>query len=309
MVRLNRILKVACAAFGFAVLIAVPFVIFYEDYFHLVLKDDAKQAADFSSFFGGFIGTLFSIFSVLLLIYTITSQYIEAFKRSAKDHFFKMLDYHTENVRNIKVPSLEVDKSNQIEEGRRAFVVYKIQLKRLLQAVSGIDKKLSLGLSSDEKIDIAYVCFFFGVSDTWTEFIQGKLSCHTGSAVIAAEMLEHIQENKELKLGRTNQTELSSYFRNMYNAIKLVDGDKYLSQSEKSDLIKIYRAQLSNPELYILFFNLASRFGKKWDDRGYINKYELLTNLPHDYCEEYNPKDFFDISYEEDEVGLWRKVA
>lgn len=117
-------------------------------------------------------------------------------------------------------------------------------------------------------------------------------------------MLEKIQENQELKLGRTNQTELSSYFRNMYNAIKLVDGDPYLSQKEKTDLVKIYRAQLSNPELYILFFNLVSRFGKKWVDSGYIIKYQLLTNLPHDYCDGYNPKDYFNIQYEEDEISL-----
>jgi uncharacterized membrane protein len=309
MVRLNSILKIVCTLFGIALFGTLPFVIFDEAYFNLGFKIDVDLASKFGDFFGGFIGTLFSILSVLLLIYTITSQYVETSKNSAKDHFFKMLDYHTENVRSIKVASLEAAKGDVIEEGRRAFVVYKIQLKRLLQAINSINTNLSLNLTPDEEIDIAYICFFYGQSETWIDFIQGKLSCHAESAVIAVEMLKKVHENENLKLGRTNQTELSSYYRNMYNAIKLVDGDPYLSQKNKTDLVKIYRAQLSNPELYILFFNLASRFGKKWVDSGYIIKYQLLTNLPHDYCDGYNPKDYFDIPYEEDEIGLWRGNA
>lgn len=309
MVLFNSTIKIICFIFGILTITVILFILFNEVYFNFSYKIDVDLASKFGIFFGGFIGTLFSILSVLLLIYTITSQYIETSKNRAKDHFFKMLDYHTENVRSIKVSSLEAAKANIIEEGRRAFVVYKIQFKRLLQAVNSTNADLSLNLTPKEKIDIAYICFFYGQSETWIDFIQGKLSCHTEGDVIAVKMLEKVQENEKLKLGRTNQTELSSYFRNMYNAIKLVDGDPYLSQKEKTDLVKIYRAQLSNPELYILFFNLVSRFGKKWVDSGYIIKYQLLTNLPHDYCDGYNPRDYFDIPYEEDEIGLWRGNA
>ncbi|MGP4714772.1 MULTISPECIES: putative phage abortive infection protein [unclassified Psychrobacter] len=305
MVRLNIILKYIFIIFSISLLVILPFIIFNRAYFNWSFNVDTDLASRFGDFFGGFIGTLFSILSVLLLIYTITSQYIETSKNKVKDHFFKMLDYHTENVRSTKVGSIEATKADIVEEGRRAFVVYKIQLKRLLQAVNSINETLDLNLSSSEKIDVAYICFFYGQSETWVDFIKGKLSIHRSGSLIATEMLKKVQENESLKLGRTNQTELSSYFRNMYNAIKLVDNDKYLSQEEKVDLIKIYRAQLSNPELYILFFNLVSRFGTKWHMSNYITKYELLTNLPHDYCDGYDPKDYFDISYEEDEIGLW----
>lgn len=304
MVRLNSILKYVLIIFSLSLLVITPFIIFNGAYFNWSFNIDANLASGFGDFFGGFIGTLFSILSVLLLIYTITSQYIETSKNKTKDHFFKMLDYHTENVRSTKVGNIEVAKADIVEEGRRAFVIYKIQLKRLLQAINSISDTLDLDLSSREKIDVAYICFFYGQSETWIDFIKGKLSVHRNGSLIATEMLKKVQENESLRLGRANQTELSSYFRNMYNAIKLVDNDKYLSHEEKIDLIKIYRAQLSNPELYILFFNLVSRFGTKWHKSHYITKYELLTNLPHDYCDGYNPKDYFDMLYEEDEIGL-----
>ena len=66
--------------------------------------------------------------------------------------------------------------------------------------------------------------------------------------------------------------------------------------------VKILRAQLSNPELYILFFNLLSRFGTKWREKEYIEKYSFLTNLPMKYTDDYNPKTYFKIDYEEDEI-------
>lgn len=306
MTTFNKILKYICIIFATLLITSLPFFVFNKTYFNFGFSINADLASKFGDFFGGFVGSLFSILSVILLIYTITSQNIENSKNNTKNNFFKMLDYHTENVRNIRVPSIETSKSHIIEEGRRAFVVYKIQLKRLLQAIEDINITHSLNLTPKQKVDIAYICFYYGQSETWLNFIEGKLDCYQNGSYIASEMLKKVNEDIEIRLGRTNQTELSSYFRNMYNAIKLVDCDPYLSQKEKADIVKIYRAQLSNPELYILFFNLVSRFGRKWVESGYVIKYQLLTNLPHDYCEGYNPKDYFNIPYEEDEISISR---
>ncbi|MCQ2045314.1 Uncharacterised protein [Stutzerimonas stutzeri] len=304
---LAKTTRLICIVFGLTSLITTAFILFNDVYFNTSFNIDPSLAAKFGDFFGGFIGTIFTIFSILLLIYTIASQHIDMAKNSARDRFFKMLDYHNENLRGIRVPSLETEKQSNIEEGRRAFVVYKIQLKRLLQALEEINQELNLDLSDAQKIDIAYICFYYGQSGTWLKFIENRLSCHPSGKVIAKKMLDKVERCKELKLGRANQTELSSYFRNMYNSIKLVHNDSYLSIEEKIDLIKIYRAQLSNPELYILFFNLVSRFGKKWNTNGYVEQYELLTNLPRYYCDGYNPESYFNICFEEDEIEPWAK--
>ena len=300
-----KIIKISCILFGTASLATALFILFNDTYFNTSFKIDTELAAKFGEFFGGFIGTIFTIFSVILLIYTIISQNLEGSKNGVNDRFFKMIDYHNENVRNIRIPSIETSKGNIIEEGRRAFAVYKIQLKRLLQAVEEVDKELAVNLTNAQKIDIAYMCFYYGLSDTWINFISQKISFHPGGVVIASMMLDKVNACKTYELGRTNQTDLSSYFRNMYNAIKLIDNDKHLSEREKIDLVKIYRAQLSNPELYILFFNLISRFGSKWNKKGYVEKYELLTNLPVAYCDGYDPKKYFSMNFEEDEIEPW----
>lgn len=113
------------------------------------------------------------------------------------------------------------------------------------------------------------------------------------------------QKYKRYFLGRTNQNYLSVYFRNMYNTIKIIDSTKLLSEDEKKEYIKILRAQLSNAELYVLFFNLLSRFGKKWITNEYVSKYEIIQNLPSKYSDGYDPKEYFDtIKYESEEKTL-----
>ena len=118
-------------------------------------------------------------------------------------------------------------------------------------------------------------------------------------------IIAKLESNKYYILTRPNQNYLSVYFRNMYNAIKLIDNCRLFSQKEKEEHIKILRAQLSNAELYILFFNVISRFGKKWIENDYITKYQLIQNLPQKYCDGYNPKDYFpDIKFEGEETCL-----
>lgn len=89
----------------------------------------------------------------------------------------------------------------------------------------------------------------------------------------------------------------------MYNAIKLIDCESAFNRKEKEELVKIYRAQLSNPELYVLFFNVISPFGKKWRDKKFMQKYSLLKNVPKGYLDGYDPKKYFSITYEFEEIA------
>ncbi|MDQ1835225.1 hypothetical protein [Massilia scottii] len=146
MIITRRIIIFLCIFFAAAALIAVPFILFDSAYFKTSFQIDDKLAASFGDFFGGFVGTIFSITSTLLLIYTVLTQHLESSKNATRDRFFKMLDYHNENVRGLRIPSLDAATIDLIEEGRRAFVVYKIQLKRLLEAITAVDVELNASL-------------------------------------------------------------------------------------------------------------------------------------------------------------------
>lgn len=295
------LLKCLCIVTGIISLVICLIIIFNKAYFNTSCIIDTKLASDFGSFFGGFVGTIFSLLSVLLIAYSIVNQNLVNRKNMLINNFFKMIDYHNQNVDQISIP--HIDKDKEVEEsGRRAFVVYKIQIKRIVEHVREIIKVENITIGEEKIIDISYMIFYYGLDERWRDFIIKMTTNIDSSEIIIDKLLEIIKSKPKLKIGRTNQTNLSTYFRNMYNAIKLIDSSKDLSSNEKKEAIKIYRAQLSNPELYVLFFNLISRFGEKWKKNEYVIRYEFIKNIPEGYCDGFNPEEFFKIKYEYEEL-------
>lgn len=304
---MNKITKIIFVGlsilFGIIGIVSFFLIVFNGSYnFNDSKVIEPDLASKFGDFFGGFIGTIFSILSVFLLIYTILHQNRENQKSSLETNFFRMIDYHNQNVTQIKISHLDSNRKDEISEGRRAFVQFKIQIHRLFEIVRLVNNEKNYTLNEKQIADIVYIIFYYGIDGSWVSFIEEKLSRYSPIHLeLAKEIQDKINLNPNLKYGRTNQTNLSTYFRNIYNAIKLIDNSKFLKQEEKQELIKIYRAQLSNPELYVLFFNVVSRFGKKWIDNEYITKYQLLKNIPNNYCDGYIPNNYFPMDYEDDE--------
>lgn len=299
---MKQVIKWIAFVFAISGIILLFFICFNKTYYNTSFKIDPALASNFGSFFGGLVGTIFSVASVALLIYTILHQKEESAKADVRNNFFKMVDYHYEHVNNMKVPHITKQKAQagRMYEARKSFVSFKIQIKRLLIIISEINVENNLSLSPKSIIDIAYSLFFYGLTDSWRPFIEEKFKEYPNHKLIIDECLKKFQNHPD-HVERTNQTDLSAYFKNLYHAIKMVDESKYLSGNEKRDLIKIYRAQLSNPEIYVLFFNVTARFGRKWRDNKYFEKYDILKNLPKGYCDGYDPKDFYAVKFDYDE--------
>lgn len=192
-----------------------------------------------------------------------------------------------------------------VAEGRKAFVEFKIQMKYLVKAIKEMSERNGFRFSDIDIADIAYAVFFYGSSKSWKPFMMEYLKDYPDTERLVDAIIARLDSEKRFILYRPNQNYLSVYFRNMYNAIKLIDNCGLISSEEKKDYVKILRAQLSNAELYILFFNIISRFGKKWVDNDYVTKYQLIQNLPSKYCDGYNPKDYFpEIKFEGEELCL-----
>lgn len=221
-----------------------------------------------------------------------------------------MLDYQEKLIKEMTVYPVSKAKPNTTVlpvSGRKVFVEYKIQLKYLMKAITEVSENSKLELAEPDVADIAYAVFYYGAATGWKEFMLEYLKDYPETEKLVDNINTVLagQKYKRYFLGRTNQNYLSVYFRNMYNTIKIIDSTKLLSEDEKKEYIKILRAQLSNAELYVLFFNLLSRFGKKWITNEYVSKYEIIQNLPSKYSDGYDPKEYFDtIKYESEEKTL-----
>ncbi|MGA2193117.1 MAG: putative phage abortive infection protein [Nitrospirota bacterium] len=78
-----------------------------------------------------------------------------------------------------------------------------------------------------------------------------------------------------------NKADLGHYFRNLFQILRIIDEKEI---KDKKTYIRIIRAQLSDPELAMLYYNSLSCYGYKYIK--YINDYDFLDNLDVNSIEE-----------------------
>ena len=261
-------------------------------------------------YFGGFIGTIFGITSTLLILVSLIKGNIDSHKTNVLNVYFKMLEFHHSNVASLSISSL-YESSARIN-GRRAFVTFTSQLYKIYSEVISINKSLSLELSVEQIISITFSAFYYGIDRESESRLKQKiiLACpllnedkintiflrlkskkdelKEGSAkkdeINDESCRDSSAKKRNFNLGITNETSLSAYFSNMYQAIKLIDDDKYFTQQEKYNYIQILKSQLSVRERIILFAYIMSPNGKQWISNRYIEKYDFfnLDAIPAD---------------------------
>ncbi|MBI3786996.1 MAG: putative phage abortive infection protein [Ignavibacteriales bacterium] len=75
-----------------------------------------------------------------------------------------------------------------------------------------------------------------------------------------------------------NEPELGLYFRNLYNIFKFIDSSDI---DDKTFYTNLVRAQLSLPELLLLFYDALTPLGNE-KFKPLIEKYTLFKNIPTD---------------------------
>jgi hypothetical protein len=97
-----------------------------------------------------------------------------------------------------------------------------------------------------------------------------------------------IQENfeKSLKQAKIKYVEnyistkdqTSNYFRTLYRIFRYISNSEF-SEEEKMHYAKIVRAQLSESELFFIYYNAYTEYGAKF--RDLINEFNILKHLPY----------------------------
>ena len=154
--------------------ISFLYIIFNKVYFNTSGVIDPKLASQFGDFFGGYVGVMFSILSTLLLIYTIIDQFIERQKRWATDNFYRMLEFHNDMVNQLSVAHIDTTKPER-SNGRRAFVVFKLQIHHLLELIEDLNTREKWSLNKEHILRIVYMIFYYGIDTKWVEFLQDKI--------------------------------------------------------------------------------------------------------------------------------------
>jgi len=309
MKKLNRIdwLAIGFLIVGLITLISLPFIEPYAGNGPI----DQEKAADFGSFVSGYFGTFFLLISIVILILSLSSQKKSSQLQQFENKFLDLLKLHRENVSELKLNN---------KEQRNVFVILRNEFQDLYDIVKNIYKDTEDDKNND-KANITYIILFFGLGETSTPMVKSLLSNY--NQLLIDKIINKVETYRKKGVSSDlkylnkfrlddyfpfngHQSRLAHYFRHLFQTIKYIDNQVFLTTVEKKYYAKILRAQLSNHELAIFFYNSILILGKEWSNNkmtNFIKTYQLIKNLPlNKFTFELNPEEYYDQDYEWNEI-------
>lgn len=224
---------------------------------------------------------------------------------------FKILKSYKKNFNPIR----------NVVNGRRCFLLMIKDLHFAIYCVKKINQSYAIKLDPTDEIELAYKFFFWGTNSRHTSFKENTKN------TIALEIRDKLNELKLLirnnaqgdkitfdyytnngKLGQNQFTQdhfrfiplsghssrLAHYFRHLYQTVKQIHLDmenENISKQSGLRFLNTLRAQMSNHEQLLLYYNYRIGFGDKWDKRydrdekkweeyEFLTKYKMIHNIP-----------------------------
>lgn len=227
-----------------------------------------------------------------------------------ESQFYEMLKLHRENVTEMKIIGYDFEeeqgtlkKFEKITEGRKVFIVMQTEFECILQLYKELNNN-TLDKSGFEK---CYKLFFGGIDEYEKKYpnekelvkILKKASKRhqspTGQSIttnkvrkafFSSENLNSVKLNFNYKPFSGHSQRLGHYFRHLYLTVKsIVNSDAIDSYEEKMRYLNILRAQLSNHEQIILFYNWLGGYGNAWENgsQTFFTEYCMIRNLLLDH--------------------------
>jgi len=165
-------------------------------------------------------------------------------------------------------------------------------------------------LDSNKLNTIAFDIFFFGIESNF--FIRNlkEISKEKGSDIINTfksnfkNIRKQHEDNNgsdtEYKLKDSNivfkiklkylpfsghENKLGHFYRHLFYTVKYIvnkEKEGLITYKQAREYLKLLRAQMSNYENVLLYYNYIIGYGKDWENEGFLTKYRMLHNLPLD---------------------------
>jgi len=242
---------------------------------------------------GGILNPIIGLLASVLTFLAFYMQKIandeikEQFKiQQFENQFYEMLRLHKENVNEI-----EIKTENNIIKGRLVFYEMKKELEILITFTKEFHQK---PLDSELFID-AYEKYFWGFNNEIkisnkpvikadfdensfnSELIRLKNNEKTKTSFNA----EILKTNLKISFLEGHHSYLGHYYRHLFHTVKFIVSKKFLTRQSKLNYLRTIRAQLSNYEQVMLFYNWLSEYGNAWENNKnhYLTEYKMIHNL------------------------------
>ncbi len=234
------------------------------------------------------IASIVSSISTILIIIQIK----KSNKDKIEDRLFRLIDLHKKNVEALTILDSETKSGQEIimKLCNEINFIIKVQESNpaLITDFNEKDKKVFAYLFLCHGIELENNSWFKS-SYVFKKYVKKEL------IELVFTSIENYNSNQDNSLcllyspGNGFINVISRYFRQLYQIIKFIDEQKYISEEEKYQYIKILRSSLTNREEEFIFNNSISPYGTAWIERKYFTKYKIIKNIPIYYIYGYDP--------------------
>lgn len=222
-------------------------------------------------------------------------------KQTFETTFFHMLELHKQNVQEINVQGLKgrdsmvmlIDTLNRlyysVYQGLEEIKNSKGDGKEELVSAYEIIKNWEVEKQNDFCIKFAYGLFFYGesfhlsyIKDSEVRKVENGVFYYKGDQIL--ESYGRFAGNVHKLQGFSSV--LGHYYRHIYQTVCFVDSQEDLTDEVKYSYVKMLRAQLSDYEQVLFYYNAMSSMGYPWiqtndNELSLIIKYRMIKNIPH----------------------------
>lgn len=205
----------------------------------------SDKFGQFGDFFGGVLGTIFALISVLFLINTLVEQRKVTLENKKlvetqrfNDLFFELLNIYQEQTKELQDKETKLIKEDNTD---------------YIKTIEYNNKDF---------------------------FDYNKIKCQE-SFNPQTSFVKNLKESKKIYslFYLKNKSKLAIYYRTLYRIFDLIEKSELLDDASKKVYAKIIRAQLTESELFFLRYNSLTYYGENFIQ--YINRYNVLKHLPH----------------------------
>lgn len=248
-----------------AIFIIVGSIFFLANHPHIDLGSpiDAAKWGQFGDFISGLVGSLWALAGVILFYVALHDQ--------REDIRINRKALHNQ-IENLKLQTIEFkDQKIELQESRK---IYKEQSETAKQ--QRFENTFFNLLTLHHEIINSIT---FGTNEQWVkrEFFKNcyiEYRRETRNEGIHPTDYSLLNE-KYFTFFKKYQSELGNYFRNLYNIIKFVNESDI---EDKHKYVNFLRAQLSNYELLMMFYNCHYSLGRA-KFRPLIIEYSILKHV------------------------------
>lgn len=254
---------------------------------------DPSTAGQLGDFVGGYIGTIFSLISVMFLFLTLRDQRESSTIEKFETKYFELIKLHRDNVAEIGIAE---------DFGKKIFVILIREFREIFKIAKQVSEKNAFKYTNEQLFIASYCGLFFGVGPNSSRMLKDSL--FEFDKVFIDDFEETMNNEivkKKIKDERRfkfmpfdgHQSRLGHYYRHLYQTVCYVDNKDI--DIDKYEYIKTVRAQLTTHEQALLFINSLSAHGRVWNEDTLLLRYRLVKNIPPNFFDPINEIDI--VSY------------